>query len=175
MLFGPIIAAVAVVLARDAQAGRRRPLAETVSFVMSHFGKLVLLSLAAAFITLVGMVLLILPGLYAAGVLTIYVPMLLFANAGWGALRASYEACKPHAWPLVGLILILAVIVLVAFGLGGALVGALQGAVDAPILWGGLIMLVSAAFTGFYACVTMEVYVAVTGDRAGSGPEDVFR
>ena len=64
---------------------------------------------------------------------------------------------------------------LVALGLGGALFGVLQGALDAPILWTGIIMLVSAAITGFYACLTIEVYVAVTGDRAGGGPEEVFR
>ena len=131
--------------------------------VTPHFGKLVLLSLAAALITALGMVLLIVPGLYAAAVLTAYVPMILFANAGWGALRESYEACKPHAWQLVGLILILAAIILVAFGLGGAAVGALQQVVNAPILWGGLMMLVSGAFTGFYACVTL-MYLS-GGDR----------
>jgi hypothetical protein len=174
LVFGPVIVAVTIVLARDASAGLRHPFAQTMALVMRQFARLVLLSFAAALVTGLGLVLLVVPGLYAAAVLLTYVPLVLFADAGWGALAASYRLSRSQAWPLVGLILVLIAAVVVAMFTIGALVAALQGAVDAPILWRGVLLLMSAAITGVYACVVYVVY-----DRLAGAPRpdvaEVFR
>ena len=168
LVFGPVILGIVLCLVRDADAGIRRPFAETWAEVSPYTMQLILLSLAAALITAIGLVLLIVPGLYAAAVLLVHVPLLMFGGAGWGALKESYALSKPHAWRLVGLILIIAGLLLAILLVLGGVVAALQAALPAPILWGGIMLVASGAFTGFYGCILYVLYTAL-----GGGSRDV--
>ena len=169
LLFGPVILGLTVLLARDVLEGRGRPLAENIALVQANFGPLVLLSLASALMVAIGLVLLIVPGLYIGAVLLAHVPFILFDGARWSALRQSYEASLPHAWTLVRLMLMLTVAVLVAiFGLGiviALLLMILPFLSGATILLEGLGMFASSVLIGVYSCALLYVYLNVTGKQ----------
>jgi len=173
LIFGPVIAAIVIVLARDAEQQRRVPFPDTLAVVMPHFSRLVILSVIAAILAALGLFLLIVPGLYITAVLMIHVPLILFKDAGWQALQRSFELSKPHAWQLVLVLLMLVVIVFVLIGIGGAIVGALQTAIDAPLIWTAVLGFLSAILTGGYACLVYVTYQTIFGD--GDNVDEVFQ
>ncbi|MEM8657089.1 MAG: hypothetical protein AAGF22_03250, partial [Pseudomonadota bacterium] len=91
LIFGPLIGAILMLVAADVVAGQQVDLRAHVNRVSALFAPLVILSLAVAFLAVIGLMALIIPGLYVVAVFIAVTPLILFENAGWDALRRSFE------------------------------------------------------------------------------------
>lgn len=88
------------------------------------------LGLVANLAILIGMVLLIVPGLILAVRWFVAVPALIGEDLGvFAALGASWEETKGRFWPILGAILVIFVPLVIAVGLGAAFVAAIGGSV----------------------------------------------
>ncbi|MEO1314351.1 MAG: hypothetical protein AAFV27_10810, partial [Pseudomonadota bacterium] len=105
LIFGPLIGAILMLVAADVVAGQQVDLRAHINRVSALFAPLVILSLAVAFLAVIGLMALIIPGLYVVAVFIAVTPLILFENAGWDALRRSFELCKSHVLPIIGVLL----------------------------------------------------------------------
>ena len=154
LLSALFVAAVAILVVEDA-AGRRTGAGQVLRRAMGA-------ALPVAGITLIlgaavglGLVLLVLPGLWIFAVLSVAIPAAAVEGAGLAALWRSASLTRGYRWPIVGFGLVFAAVVLVltlvlglfvltplGLALGGGTVG----------LGGGLVLtLVSAAVGAAYA------------------------
>lgn len=100
-----------------ADAGRKLP---------RQLGVAVLSALA----TLVGLLLLILPGLYVAGRLALASPVLVSEDSGvLDSLRGSWNMTREHAWRVLGYMLLWMIVVIGILILSGAAAGAMGAVV----------------------------------------------
>lgn len=173
-IFGPLIFAMLVLRSSDALAGAQRPLVEQLRQVLAPAFVLILTSIAASILTGIGLILLIVPGLYAAAVLLPMTSLILFENAGRDVLERSYKLAKPYAWPIVGVLLRITFVGLIVIvplfmmlynddGSGGVLVTLIS-------------VLGGAALTALYAVAGYMIYLRLR-DLSGTGGDvsNVFR
>jgi hypothetical protein len=145
----------AIILHAAFQDMRRRPvrLAESLAIGLSRFFPLIGLAFVAGFLMLLGLVLLIIPGLMLYTMWFVGVPACVVERLGpWTSLRRSRELTKGYRWKLFALALLL----LVA-NIGSSVIEAVLEAVGGSIagLGGQLI------WTGIWAAFS-AVVIAVT-------------
>ncbi|MSU89080.1 hypothetical protein GE300_05490 [Rhodobacteraceae bacterium 2CG4] len=172
-IFGPLIFALLVLRSSDALAGAQRPLGEQLRQVLAQAWPLIALSLAASLITAFGLLLLVVPGLYAAAVLLPLTPVILFERAGWEGLARSYALARPYAWPIVGVVLRMTLVGLVV------LIPLILLMLPETAGGGGLLVLLlsvlgGAALVALYAVAGYMIYLRLRELRDG-GVSDVFR
>ena len=105
-----------------------------------YFFPLLLISVLVAICAYLGMLLLFLPGLYIMAMWWLVVPAVIDEGAGLSALGRSFELTAGYRWPMVGLVLLYALISIIAgalatipeimFGVMGMLGAALSTIVD---------------------------------------------
>ncbi|MEM8870592.1 MAG: hypothetical protein AAGE38_09345 [Pseudomonadota bacterium] len=180
-ILGPLIAGVLMLVAADILAGQRVDLQAHISRVIQVFGPLVILSLAVAFLVVIGLMALIVPGLYATAVFIAVTPLILFENAGWDALRRSHQMTKPFVWPIAGVILRLGVLmflvilplILITTDTSGETPGAqIQLVPGLEILSAGVIILFSSALSTLSILIGLMIYHRLR-DLSG-GVSEVF-
>ena len=110
-----LFSGMVVELVADVQDGKRDATAgQLLRAVMPVLGSLVLVSIVAGILIVIGFALIIVPGLILLTVWAVAVPVVVIEHpAGLGALRRSRELVRGNGWPVFGVILILYFLVLV--------------------------------------------------------------
>ncbi len=89
-----------------------------------HMFPVILVSILATILMAVGLILLIVPGIIVAIMLTVAVPAVVVERAGiFGSLRRSAELTKGYRWSIFGLFVVLVVIYFVIALVVGAVLG----------------------------------------------------
>jgi hypothetical protein len=155
----------AIVVHAAFQDMRRRPvrLTESLNVGLGRFLPLIGLAFVAGFLIVLGLILLIIPGLILYTTWFVAVPACVVERCGpWTSLRRSRELTKGYRWKLFALALLLLVVSfgssLVASGLA-ALAGPIVG-LGGQLIWNGI----WAAFSAIVIAVTYyELRVAKEG------------
>ncbi len=105
-----LLQAVVVRMSISLHTGRGAQLGEAIRGAVTGFLPILILGIIAGIATMVGFLLVIVPGLYVLALLYVYVPAIVFEKAGFSALGRSEELTKGYRWVIVGIILILIVL-----------------------------------------------------------------
>ncbi|NDW02837.1 hypothetical protein [Jiella pacifica] len=171
LLVYSLLTAVLVLAAYDAKAGREAAVGAYVGTAVKQILPLILLSIAAWLLIAIGFALLIVPGLWLLGVLSVFVPAIVVEGAGFGALARSARLTKGYRWPLVGFVILVYVVfylVGLAIGLfGGFLVGL------SPILFLALQGIVSGLAAAFASIAVAVAYARLREIKDGVGISDL--
>lgn len=157
------VALLAIALRRE--AGEPVRAAAVVRAALRFLPAMVGAYVAVVVLTLLGFAALIVPGLWLVGVYAVVSAVIVAEDRRRGYLGRTRALTKDYRWPLAGLV---AIIYLVAFGLGGLAYGVgrllpLVGAADSGLRI-GLALLVGGLTNGLAAAYTVAV-VAVAYRR----------
>jgi hypothetical protein len=161
----------AIILHAAFQDMRRRPvrLAESLNVALGRFFPLIGLAFVAGFLIVLGLILLIVPGLILYMMWFVGVPVCVVERLGpWTSLRRSRELTKGHRWKLFALALLLLVP-----NLGGSLIGSGLGALAGPIVGLGGQLIWTAIVAAFSAIVITVTYYDLRVVREGVDIEQV--
>lgn len=145
---------------------------------------LVVLSIVVNVVAGLGLVLLILPGLYVLSMWSVVTPAIVAEGAGFGALGRSLQLTSGYRWSIVGLLVVLFVIIIaiqfvVSAALGAAFgVSALAPTADQFATLTSLPYQLAAALPGalmaaFAAVLTAVLYARLKEIKEGVGYEDL--
>ncbi|NVO57817.1 hypothetical protein HW561_18630 [Rhodobacteraceae bacterium B1Z28] len=114
-----ITTAMVIQLSYDAKLGRPAQVGRYFATALSNLPAIVVLSFVVAILIMIGMLLLIIPGVWLYAVFAVLVPAIVIDRAGFGAMRRSANLTKNYRWPIVGtLFLIFLCIILVSAVVG---------------------------------------------------------
>jgi hypothetical protein len=99
-------AAYAALNDEDINVGR------ALSTGLQHIGPVVLCMLIGGIAIYIGIIFLILPGLYLAALWFVIIPAIVIERVGFGAFGRSARLTKEYRWPLVGLLLLYSLILI---------------------------------------------------------------
>lgn len=141
-----------VALVADVRDGRRdRRVGELMAVVGPVMGPLLVVAIITGVAVVVGIGLLVVPGLFLLTIWAVAAPVVMVERVGpLAALRRSQELVRGNGWPVFGAILSVTLIVLVAgfvlqgFGSAGGLIGAIIGAAIGNTLTAPLAALAAA-------------------------------
>jgi hypothetical protein len=176
LLSALFVAAVALLVVDDAR-GRRTSAPEVLQRALSTALPVATISIVIGICVGLGLVLLVVPGLWIFAVLSVAIPVAAIEGAGLGALARSAELTKGYRWPIVGFGLVFAAIVLALTLVLGLFVLAPLGLTltgGAPGLVGGLVLtivtaLVGAAYAGLGALPAPVLYLRLLELKEGRG------
>lgn len=172
LVLGTFVTGVLCLAALDVRLGRRHGIGDYLRQAARHLLPLLVFGLALSVAMALGLVFFVLPGLYVAGRYLPYVPTTVFEDRGWQGTNRAEELTQGYRWPLVGLLLLFAVLLILFYmvvGLPLAIAAAHLGLVPA-ILANAL--LTAIGYTVF-ATFTTEVYLRLRLLRDGAGPAAV--
>lgn len=104
-----ITIALLVLLAYDAKMGKSRPLGDYFAPALFAAIPIAVLTIIATIVMSLGMIALIIPGLWVYAVFSVMAPAVLIDGVGFGGLRRSAELTKGYRWPILGTLLIILV------------------------------------------------------------------
>ena len=155
LLVYSVLTAVLVLAAYDAKAGRRMSIGAYVATSFRRILPLIVMTIAAWLLIAIGFALLVVPGLWLLGVLSVFVPIIVIEGNGFGSLARSSALTKGYRWPIVGFILLVYLVFYLVTALIAGLGVLLAGGI--PILFlllQGVASGVSAAFASIAVAVT---------------------
>ncbi len=110
MLLIIILQAVIVRMSISLSGGQGAQAGAAIRGAVTGLIPIILLGIVASIAIAFGFLLLIVPGLYVMALLYVYIPAIVFENAGFSALGRSETLTKGYRWAIVGIVLILIVI-----------------------------------------------------------------
>lgn len=160
-----------VLVVLDTLLGTRHSVGQYLSQTLRQILPLTVLTTLYGIAMGLAAVFLLVPGLYVMARYYPLVPAILFEDAGWSGLGRARDLTRETRWPIVGLILIVAVIVAaLALGLGFAF------SAISPI-GGGVAFLAETILTTLYiaysAVLTALVYLRLRERNEGMSRADV--
>jgi hypothetical protein len=151
-LLSLISAAVTVIMARDAVAGRTPSIGDALNVVAGRLVDVIVASVLVMVIVGVGMLLLVVPGVIAGFFLIFTLPAVLLDNQGaLDALKRSFNLVKDNIVPVL-----LFVVGCIVVGIVVSLVGRILGAV--PILGQLLAAVLAGIAVAYCTIVGVRVY-----------------
>lgn len=105
-----ITTALLIQLAYDAKLGRPIQLGRYFGPAMAALVPLVVLGLVVGILFMLGLIALVIPGLWVYAVFAVVAPAVIIENAGFKAMSRSRELTKEYRWPIVGAIVLLMII-----------------------------------------------------------------
>ncbi|WP_377194588.1 hypothetical protein [Ruegeria meonggei] len=97
-----VITATLVQLSYDTKLGRPTQLVKYLSTAIKNLPAIVVLSIVASILYVIGSLFLIIPGIWLYAVFSMLVPVIVIEGAGFGALGRSAELTKGYRWPIIG-------------------------------------------------------------------------
>lgn len=113
------------IMARSAIAlktGNGTQLSQAVMSSLSGLLPITILGLAAGVMIVLGFLALIIPALYVAAMVSVFVPAIVFEKRGFGALGRSFELTRGYRWAIAGVMIVINLIGTVISGVLGAIV-----------------------------------------------------
>jgi len=161
----------AIILHASFQDMRRRPvrLADSLNVGLRRFLPLIGLAFVAGFLIVLGLILLIIPGLILYTMWFVGVPACVVERRGpWTSLRRSRDLTKGYRWKLFALALLL----LVA-NFGSSLIGFVLGALAGPIVGLGGQLIWTGIWAAFSAIVITVTYYDLRVIKEGVDIEQI--
>jgi hypothetical protein len=162
-----LLQAALVKAVQDVRDGRADlSLGETVRAATPYIGSVALASILAGIAIAIGLVLLIVPGLYLITIWAVIVPVVVLEGAG--ALESfgrSHQLVRGRGWHVFGTLVLVFVILIIVKLVLGLIFSAL------PYVWrSGLSSIISGTLIApFLALVVTLVYYRLVGDTAAPG------
>jgi hypothetical protein len=144
-----VTTAMIIQFAYDAKLGRKARIGSYFSAAVVNLPAIVVLSIVTTILYSIGMLFLIVPGIWIYAVYSVIVPAIVIDRAGFRAMGRSAALTKNYRWPIIGaLILMILCIFLVVFVIAFSAMAAigLSGGVDTPSVLGPW-LLAEAAFS----------------------------
>lgn len=114
-----VTTAALVLVTLDTKADGGRPAAVYLAGSVQFIGPVLIAAFAVGLAVSVGLLLFVVPGLWAAALLSVAMPVVVLEGKGLSALGRSAELTRDYRWPIVGLYLVIvAASILVAIVLG---------------------------------------------------------
>jgi hypothetical protein len=169
-----LISGAVVIAAYDAALGRAPQIGAYYSHTLSHLLPIIILSIVVSILVGIGIVLLIIPGIYIAARYSVLVPAIVVDGAGWSGMGRAQDLTEGYRWPIVGcgLLFLLLVIVLSIV---------LSGLMWVGITVGGLVgytlanAFSSTITTGLAGVFTALLFARLKEIKEGVGMEDVAK
>lgn len=172
LILGTAISGYMALVALDLLLGKRHGLRQYLAQTLRHLAPLLVLSTLYYLAAGIGLVLLIVPGLYILARYLPLVPVIIFEDLGWSGLGRARDLTRGYRWPLVGLLLTLGVL----FTLGAIALGLAFG-FAAPMVGGGLAfaaeVVLATLSTAFAALLTALVYLRLRALHEGATLPDI--
>jgi hypothetical protein len=174
LVLGTLVTGVLCLGALDIQLGKHHGIDQYIRQAARHFLPLLVFGIVLSIAMAIGLVFLILPGLYVAARYLPYVPATVFEDRGWQGTNRAEELTRGYRWPLVGALLVFGILLAAFFvAVGLPLAYAAEG-------FGALFaILASAALTAIgyvvFATFSTVVYLRLRELREGAKPADVAR
>jgi hypothetical protein len=142
----------------DDYAGRPTNLVTSFSFALDRVLSLFWISLLVGVATLLGVVVLVIPGIYLFVTLFVAVPVLMAeGRRGLGALSRSGQLVSGRWWATLGRVLLMIVLFAAIELIAGVVSGALSNGITQPFAF----LAVSAAVTAVISILTVPLLAAV--------------
>lgn len=151
-------------VALDAVIGRRHTVAEYARQSARHLLPIGVLGFLIAVMTGLGLVLLIVPGLYIAARFLPWVEAVVFENTGWRGLGRAQDLTEGYRWPLVGAVLAMVAVIVVLMLLASGALYAVENVLVLALL---VEAVVSAIYYALFAIFTALVYVRLREIKEG--------
>ena len=177
------IAAAMTGMAYDAKVGNPVSVGQGFRAGMSHLVVTALTVLIVYICFVIGLMLLIIPGLLIVAMWFVFIPAIVVEKAGFGSLGRSAALTKEYRWPLIGLLILFGLIAMVmgiVIGLvsGLAAFGATSGGFSVMMIISMVINAVLAivlyAVSGAMAALTYARLVEIKEGRGMSSLAEVF-
>ncbi len=111
--------AMVIQFAYDTKLNRPAQIGRYFASAFNNLPAIAILSIITGILTIIGWVMLVVPGIWLYAVFSVVVPAIVIDRAGFGAIGRSAELTKNYRWPIVGaLILIVLCIFLFAAAIG---------------------------------------------------------
>lgn len=180
LICGFVAVGAGTLAAYDLKLGRRVRYGFYVKRALVTLPLVILLGLIYYVFFLLGLVLLILPGLYFAARYYVFIPAILVERAGFSGLSRAAELSRHYRWPIVGaIILYFIVLILVGLLMGALNAGAAAGLLQPGISTASLLLLRLVEFLqtlmqyGLGATFTALLYARLREIKEGVGVEDL--
>ncbi len=172
MMVFVLVTGVTILAAYDSLLGRPVQIAAYLRRCLVALPAMAVLGLAYYVLMFVGIVFLVLPGLYFAARYVVFVPAILVDRAGFSGLGRAAALSRGYRWPIVGGLLLL---LLVYVGLS-ILIGLLIGVIGGMLGVYTFIMteaVTSAMINAFSAVFTALLYARLREIKEGLGIRDL--
>ncbi|MGR3780159.1 MAG: hypothetical protein ACU0DT_02710 [Albimonas sp.] len=164
-----------VLLAYDVKQGRPRPVGRYFSIVLPNLVALVVLSLVVGILFVLGLTLLIVPGLWVYAVYAVACPAVVIEGAGFRGMRRSASLTKGYRWPIVGVLVVIGVAsyaLSFAAAFGGAAL--LRTGVDGMIVVAAIVNALAAAMMyGLSGVALALIYARLREIKEGVSVSDL--
>lgn len=158
--------AMVVLIAYDAKLGRPIRIGASFSNAVSHIVPIVALSLAAGVLVGIGLVALLLPGLYLYAMWSVLVPAIVIERVGFGGLGRSASLTKEYRWPVLGTLVLALVCMIIVLMVVELIVGVVLS--SAGVAAGVLISsLMNAVPYGFISVTIALIYARLREIKEG--------
>jgi hypothetical protein len=166
------VQAALVELVRDVRDGRAdRTIAETYRAVQPRLAAVVAAGILAAIGIAVGLILVIVPGLYLLTIWSMLVPVIVLERRAAGeAFSRSRELVRGHGWSVFGLVVVTIVLVIIAEAIIGLIFSPLPDFLGAWL--GGLVA--HSLTVPFMAAALTTAYFRLSGGAVAVADADVL-
>jgi hypothetical protein len=125
LLLGTLLTGVLCLVAIDVAIRRRHSLEQYIRQAARQLLPLLIFTLAISIAIGIGIVFLVVPGLYAAARYLPYAATTVFEDAGWQGITRAETLTRGYRWPLAGLLAVFFLLILLVGIPAGVLAGAL--------------------------------------------------
>jgi hypothetical protein len=172
LIVGQIVSVTLVYGAMQALRGREVSIGECLSQGMRRLGAAIGVALVAGICIVLGMFLLVIPGLILATMWAVAVPVAVIEVKGvFASLSRSQELTRDRRWRVFGAYLVAALISIAAGAVIGGVAGVFGGAEST--LFVIAMWVVVALSQGFTACVIATLYYFLRREKEGVDIEQI--
>lgn len=125
LLLGTLLTGVLCLFAIDVAIRRRHSLEQYIRQAARQLLPLLIFTIAISIAIGIGIVFLVVPGLYAAARYLPYAATTVFEDAGWQGITRAETLTRGYRWPLAGLLAVFFLLILLVGIPAGVLAGAL--------------------------------------------------
>lgn len=156
-IYGLMVALI-VQMAYDVKLGRSLSIGRYIGPAVSALVPVLIVSLIVFVLVGIGLVALIVPGLWLYAVFCVVVPAIVIERAGFGAMRRSAALTKDFRWAIVGLLIVVWICAIILAAIFGVVVSLVLSVTGTGFLTGLLAVIVLSAINGFtYALSAISV------------------
>lgn len=179
-----LLTSVVVLLAYDARLGRPVRLSGYLGAALPVMDVVSVLMLIVWFLLALGLVALVVPGLWVMGAFSVIIPAAVIERAGFGSLGRSLALTRGYRWPIIGALVVAGLIYIILGGALNSIVMALLffgsdgSATVSGIIYTASNTIASAIAYGFPAILAAVIYARLREIKDGVGVAslaDIFR
>ncbi len=167
-----VITGAVILAAYDTKLGRPVNIPAYFSRTLAFLVPLIVLSIVLVIMGYIGLLLLILPGIYIFARFSVLTPAIVVEGVGWGGLGRAQELTAGYRWPIVGasILLVLAIIVISLVIAGLTWLGyTIAGIVGYTLVYA----IGNTITTGIMGCFTALLFARLKEIKEGVGMADI--